>query len=235
MPFSFVEWEAKLIVHNKFPIRDHSNFQFGSGSVEFLIHTETPFRDFSPDYVVLFCLRGDPAQGALTGLCDFRKVVERQPEANQRLFRSPKFAFETDNPIVSVEGRGLTEPRPLVFKRDGITQYEYVDDLVATSEDAGQALSQLRRDIHASRCDVNLVAGDMLLIDNSHMIHGRSAYKPRYDGNDRWLQRLLISNRLNPHLLAQSDYLIHDRCINGYPTFYHKLLDSLNPLQPGGA
>lgn len=232
MPFSFVEWESKLIIHNKFPIRAHSNFQFGSGSVEFLLHTETPFRDFSPDFLVLACLRGDPDESARTGLCDFRKVVEGQPDASCRLFRSASFAFETDNPTVTIAGRGLTEPRPLIFERAGVTQYEYVDDLVATCEEAERALAQLRRDLYASRCELNLIAGDILIIDNSHMVHGRSAYSPQYNGKDRWLQRLLISTRLDANLLAQSDYLIHDHCIDGYPTYYHKLLNSLTPAYP---
>ena len=229
MPFSFVEWESQLIVHNKFPIREHAGFQFGSGSVEFLLHTETPFRDFSPDYVALFCLRSDPDGAAVTGLCNLGKVMALQSAASEPLFHTASFAFLTDNPVVTVGDRGMTEPKPLVIERDGVVQYEYVDDLVGTSEEAENALQRLRHDIHRHRCDVNLQAGDLLIIDNSHMIHGRTAYNPRYDGRDRWLQRLLISKRLEPLRLAASHYLIHDRCIGGYPTFYRQLLDSLNP------
>ena len=35
-------------------------------------------------------------------------------------------------------------------------------------------------------------AGDLLVIDNALVVHGRSPFPARYDGTDRWLQRAFV-------------------------------------------
>lgn len=41
--------------------------------------------------------------------------------------------------------------------------------------------------------------GDLTLIDNDVAVHGRIPFRPRYDGTDRWLKRVLIRpNRERP-------------------------------------
>ncbi len=37
---------------------------------------------------------------------------------------------------------------------------------------------------------IRLAPGDMLLLDNRRTAHARSAFAARFDGRDRWLQRL---------------------------------------------
>jgi hypothetical protein len=47
----------------------------------------------------------------------------------------------------------------------------------------------------AARCalrTVVLATGDLLVIDNARVVHGRTPYEPRFDGSDRWLQRSLV-------------------------------------------
>ena len=39
---------------------------------------------------------------------------------------------------------------------------------------------------------VILESGDLLVVDNRKSVHGRTPFKARYDGFDRWLQRLYV-------------------------------------------
>ena len=39
-------------------------------------------------------------------------------------------------------------------------------------------------------------AGDILLFDNRRVMHARTPFEPRYDGTDRWLQRVIITDDL---------------------------------------
>ena len=41
-------------------------------------------------------------------------------------------------------------------------------------------------------------AGDLLIIDNTVAVHGRSPFTPRFDGTDRWLQRTFVVSDLAP-------------------------------------
>jgi alpha-ketoglutarate-dependent taurine dioxygenase len=38
---------------------------------------------------------------------------------------------------------------------------------------------------------VSLRAGDVLVVDNTLAVHGRTPFVARYDGTDRWLQRTM--------------------------------------------
>jgi L-asparagine oxygenase len=44
----------------------------------------------------------------------------------------------------------------------------------------------------AHHTSVALEAGDLLIVDNSVAVHGRSPFTPRFDGTDRWVQRAFV-------------------------------------------
>ncbi len=222
-PFSYLEWDSGHLVHNKYPIRAHRDLQFGSNAVEFLLHTETPFRDVSPDYLALLCLRGDPTGQAKTRVADITRVVDSLDEADLAVLAQARYAFETDNPVVVIDGRGLTEPQPIISFRDGTRVIEYVGDLVAIDEESQRTLDELSRRVLAIATDVPLVTGDLLVLDNSRVVHGRNAIVPSYDGTDRWLQRMLVTTRLLDGD-RETGRLISDRRYANYPDDYQKAL-----------
>ena len=43
---------------------------------------------------------------------------------------------------------------------------------------------------------INLKLGDMLIIDNNKCVHGRSSFEAKFDGKDRWLQRLYLNKNI---------------------------------------
>ncbi|HEX8247404.1 MAG TPA: TauD/TfdA family dioxygenase [Pyrinomonadaceae bacterium] len=227
-PFSFREWDAGHIVHNKYPIKSHREVQFGSNAVEFLVHTETPFREFSPDYIALLCLRSDPTGKAQTRVCDIGKIIDTLSDDERQVLKSPSFAFETDNPAIQINGKSYTLPMPIITNRNGDYVFEYVHDLIGISEEAQEVLDKLKKKVASSITNVFLTDGDLIIIDNSHMVHGRSAYEPNYDGSDRWLQRLLLSSRLYKNLKENESRLISDRRLENYTTAYRNVLQGLN-------
>jgi len=58
-------------------------------------------------------------------------------------------------------------------------------------------------------CGIKLEKGDLVIINNRRAIHGRSAFTPRYDGKDRWLQRVYITNSLlDEYVYHQKDFRV---------------------------
>jgi L-asparagine oxygenase len=49
----------------------------------------------------------------------------------------------------------------------------------------GEALTEVRRTLI-------LEPGDLAFVDNRLALHGRTGFTPRYDGRDRWLQRIFV-------------------------------------------
>jgi L-asparagine oxygenase len=62
--------------------------------------------------------------------------------------------------------------------------------------EAATVLAKLVEVVKQSQHQVVLEPGDMLCVDNSRVVHGRTPYTPRYDGNDRWLQRALVRREI---------------------------------------
>jgi alpha-ketoglutarate-dependent taurine dioxygenase len=63
-------------------------------------------------------------------------------------------------------------------------------------QDARLALNTLTGLIDANLSEVVLEPGDICFIDNYKVVHGRKAFKARFDGTDRWLKRTNITRDL---------------------------------------
>ena len=183
----FADWHGGDRVQNMYPLRTEANRQNANNSVYLEMHTETAFRPQTPHALVLYCLRAD--EQATTLFCDLRTAAAELPEPLAALLGMPVFAFATPD--------GLTEPQPI--RRDGtgpdgagVTVWNYAEALVGTSPAARQALHLLRAAIERNCSAVVLRPGEAVLVDNLHVVHGRSHYQPAYGGSDRWLQRCLV-------------------------------------------
>ncbi|GII77827.1 hypothetical protein Sru01_28090 [Sphaerisporangium rufum] len=180
---SFADWHGGDRVQNLYPLPDQATGQSASNAVHLEMHTETAFRPNTPDGVILLCLR--PDQEARTLVCDLLDLWPRFDEATRRALAEPAFAFR-------LPGGTTTEPKPVVTRWRDRPRFNYADALCATGPGHDAALRTLREAIAAEAATVTLRAGDLLFIDNVHVVHGRTGYRPRYDGTDRWLQRCLI-------------------------------------------
>jgi alpha-ketoglutarate-dependent taurine dioxygenase len=63
---------------------------------------------------------------------------------------------------------------------------------------AERALQEMRDAVNASTKEVVLKTGDLLVINNDCTVHGRKPFQPRYDGTDRWVQRMLVVREMPP-------------------------------------
>jgi L-asparagine oxygenase len=66
------------------------------------------------------------------------------------------------------------------------------DLMVGTDEQADAALRLLGATLAAHHDSVVLESGDLVMLDNDMVVHGRSPFTPRFDGTDRWLQRSMV-------------------------------------------
>jgi alpha-ketoglutarate-dependent taurine dioxygenase len=72
------------------------------------------------------------------------------------------------------------------------------DLMVGLDVEADAALQALAAAVAANHVSVVLTPGDLLVIDNTMAVHGRSPFTPRFDGTDRWLQRTFVVADLAP-------------------------------------
>jgi hypothetical protein len=181
-----------LICQDLIPIEGHSNKMIGSGSeLELVWHTEDASYSYRGDYIGLMCLRNPDAVPTTFALIDEVRLDLDQVEV---LFE-PRFVFRPD-PSHPTDSEG--EKAPVLF---GNPRFPYVrfDPYCMdrpNTEEARSAMDYLTRAIDEKLTGVALLPGECLFIDNYKVVHGRSSFKARFDGTDRWLKRINVTRDL---------------------------------------
>ncbi len=201
-PVGYLPELGGRIVQNLVPIRSNATAQTStSSSVTLMWHTETAFHPYKPRYLVLLCLKGEP--GAQTLLCSIDSMLSSLSSETIAVLSEPRFRVAPDrsfrNPVQTDAPVQLGSPiRVLDMRTDDIEFTFDADLMVGMDSEATEALEGIRAQIERHQVGVELNSGDLLAVDNHRAVHGRSAFKARFDGTDRWLQRTFVVSSLAP-------------------------------------
>ncbi|MGW2182493.1 TauD/TfdA family dioxygenase [Streptomyces sp. NPDC001732] len=187
-PAAYRQEKSGALVQDVVPVPGREEFQGNAGSVLLSFHTENAFHEYRPDYVMLLCLRADHEGVAGTRTACVREVLDRLgPGAREALSR-PEFRTEAppsfgsgcaDAPLHPVLGGSWEDP-------DLRVDFSATRATTAAGTAALAELGALFEEVSATS---SLLPGDLVIVDNHVTVHGRTAFRPRYDGRDRWLQR----------------------------------------------
>ncbi|HET6705516.1 TauD/TfdA family dioxygenase [Amycolatopsis sp.] len=198
-PFTFASlYEGRLVQHVT-PVPGREDAQTSEGSDTVLAwHVEDAFTEDRCDFFGLLCLRGEP--GAATLLAPAR-ALDLPAEVGQVL-REPRFVVEPD----VAHGAGPTPDLPVTAVLSGSREDpEICFDAVyqrpadPADADAADALKVLVAAIDDAAVAHVLEPGQLLIADNRRVVHGRTTFRPRYDGTDRWLLRTMVCASKRAH------------------------------------
>ncbi|MET9951754.1 TauD/TfdA family dioxygenase [Streptomyces sp. NPDC006339] len=189
-------WEGQQngrFVHNIVPSPGHEQEQTGASSAVLLSpHTEDAFHPGRAHLLMLGCMRNHDR--IATTAASIRKV--RLADADVALLSRPELPILPDDAYT--EARGFEAPPPKVptlwESEDGLTlrfdpAYTPLDD---ASPEHRAAYGRLEDELARVSMAVRLEPGDVLVVDNDLVVHGRVPFQARYDGTDRWLKRASV-------------------------------------------
>jgi Fe(II)/alpha-ketoglutarate-dependent arginine beta-hydroxylase len=217
-PFAWATQQDGYLMHDVFPIEGNKYDQLGSGSEQTLWwHTEDAFHPHRADYLGLMCLRNPDRVATTFGAPDLSRLSQEQidllfqprflikpdeshSEKNESdLHKSARAQDEVLNSAYEKikELNSAPERIPMLFGNRQ-TPYVRLDPYFTTpiDDEASAALNALAQSVDDTIQEVVLQAGDCFFIDNYRVVHGRKAFKARYDGTDRWLKRLNLTRDL---------------------------------------
>jgi L-asparagine oxygenase len=146
---------------------------------------------------LLLCLRGDPAAGTTLASADV--LLEQLGDETISTLTEPRFRTAVDASFLDGRPGPPGELRPVLRLTDGSATMVYDADLTTgVDHGARRALDLLGAATTAHHTTVVLRPGDLLIVDNDAAVHGRTAFTPRFDGTDRWLQRTFVVDDLAP-------------------------------------
>jgi L-asparagine oxygenase len=169
-----------------------------SSSEELYTHTELAFADddYRADYLALFCLRADHEGIAATTLSSVETVLPLLASSTVQILSQPRFRTKVDRSFL----RGIGRDTPIwigpirALTLDTARPRVRADfaETAGTDPAAELALRELREVAERTAIEVRLHPGDLLVIENNHAFHGRTPFRARWDGLDRWLLRTSI-------------------------------------------
>jgi Fe(II)/alpha-ketoglutarate-dependent arginine beta-hydroxylase len=217
-PFAWATQQDGYLMHDVFPIEGNKYDQLGTGSEQLLWwHTEDAFHPHRADYLGLMCLRNPDRVATTIGAPDLSRLSQEQidllfqprylikPDESHSEKNESDLRKQTRNGDEVLDSayekiRNLNSAPPKVPMLFGNRQTPYVrlDPYFTTplDDEAGAALNALAQSVDENIQEVVLQPGDCFFIDNYRIVHGRKAFKARYDGTDRWLKRLNLTRDL---------------------------------------
>ncbi len=175
------------------PNRALAQSQTSLGSrVELELHTEQAFSKLRPDVLCLACLRGHP--DAQTYVLPAHALLEHLNPFERKLLRQPLWmtgvdgSFKQDgHEFIEGDERG---PLAIVGGAEDDPTIVFDQDLMRGVDEQAQAMiARIVEVYRAERRSVTLRPGQILLLDNVRAVHGRSPFKPNFDGSDRFIIR----------------------------------------------
>jgi EmrB/QacA subfamily drug resistance transporter len=187
---AYADEKSGHVVQDICPVPGAESRQENTGCVLLELHTEDAFHPHKPHFLSLLCLRADRERKALTVAASARAVLTRLDPGLARILREPLFRIRFSSSFVGPTQRVYTSPMSVlsgsVSDPDICVDFHAMEGM---TDVAVAALDDLRNHTVDALVGTVLEPGDMLIIDNRRAAHGRSAFSPRFDGEDRWLRR----------------------------------------------
>ncbi|UFJ42472.1 TauD/TfdA family dioxygenase [Brevibacillus humidisoli] len=199
-PIAYEDEKEGLLIQNVCPVQGCEELQENTGSTYLEFHTEDGFHPYKPDFIGLFCLRPDHEGVAKTITSSIRMAIQKIPATAVSLLREPHFRISPASSFGygGYAGDKLPEcSRTIPVLSGSLTDPDMCIDffLMRGTHPAAQwALDVLKEALTSSVQEFSLRPGDLLIVDNRKAAHARTSFEPRYDGFDRWLQRLFVTN-----------------------------------------
>jgi L-asparagine oxygenase len=205
--FNWGTLQGGRLIQHILPIQGEEEAQSGHGSVYLEFHNEDAFHPNRCQYLLLFGVRNpDRVPTIVASMRD----ASLDPEARAILFQ-PRFEIRPDpehlrqleeaDPTSQALARMRRmaehpEPVAVLFGAPGDPYVRMDPPFMRAVEDdaaAAKALEALVAELERVQQDVVVEQGSILIVDNYRAVHGRRAFRPRYDGTDRWLLRALVT------------------------------------------
>ena len=162
--------------------------------VELELHTEQAFSDYRPDYLSLACLKGDSQ--AKTYYLHITDVLKKMQKDDIYYLQKKCWHIGVDASFV-MNGCNDELRGPISIIEEHKNDYNFVFDqdlMFGVTDQATNLMNNIIEIYYNYRHDIILSKGDLLILDNNKVVHGRSNFSPKFDGNDRFVIRSFIIN-----------------------------------------
>ncbi|MFF4249216.1 TauD/TfdA family dioxygenase [Streptomyces sp. NPDC001822] len=189
-----IAWQGQQngrMVNNIVPTPGHEDEQTGASSAVLLApHTEDAFHPRRANLLLLCCMRNHDRVATTASSVRMTDLTDDEVDALARPMAPilPDDAYTSSSADTPLPVRTLWRtPEGLQIRFD--PAYTRLNDADPAYR---KAYARLESELTRVTQSLVLQPGDVLVVDNDVVVHGRVPFRPRYDGTDRWLKRALV-------------------------------------------
>ena len=157
-------------------------------SFELELHTEQAFSKLKPDFLCLGCLRGD--KQAKTYYLNVKEIFNKLPLDSLVSLGKELWNIGVDLSFIMNGCQGDLRGPLAIFKNEELIFDQ--DLMIGIDENAEKIKKEIIEIYLQHRNHVILREGEMLIMNNKKLVHGRSDFVPKFDGEDRFIIRSFI-------------------------------------------
>jgi Fe(II)/alpha-ketoglutarate-dependent arginine beta-hydroxylase len=205
-PFAWRTIQLGRMVQNLVPVDGEQQAQSGHGAVELDWHSEDGFHESRCRYLVLLGIRNPDGVPTTVGCIRGVELTARQ----RAVLAQPRFLIRPDPEhlrqlAATAPGSAALldaqerhdHPEPVaILSGPPDDPHLRIDPPYTTTvpgdDEAAEAVAAVVAELDRLQRDVVVGAGEVLVLDNYRAVHGRRAFRPRFDGTDRWLKRISV-------------------------------------------
>ncbi len=181
--FSYCNEKQGILVNNIVPRENSKNIQSSNGSSLVLpLHTEDCHQfPYAPDFIVLFCLKGEVGEGVFTNILNPRNIINSIPSNVIDILCQPLF-LTTPPPVYGGRNNRIPQPKPILYgwNPEWQVMVEF-NDTKGINHESNEALEAFKTACLESDdlYRLHLQQGDMVILDNNKLMHGRGGFLHR--------------------------------------------------------
>jgi L-asparagine oxygenase len=190
-PIAYRAEKSGALVQDVVPVAGKESFSGNAGSALLTFHNENAFHEHEPDYLLLLCLRADHDRTAGLRTACLREVLPLLSDGARDALFAPEFITAPPPSFGNDDEERVPQPVLLGEPEDPDMRMATIATTPLT-ERARDALREFGQACDRACRTLLLAPGDLAILDNRVTAHGRTAFRPRYDGADRWVQRTFV-------------------------------------------
>jgi len=168
-PLAYLGERNGKIIHDIKPFHGYENTKTSKGSnVAIGLHTEMAFHKVRPKYVLLFCIRNFFTH---TYFLSHEDIVKKLHPITKKILKKPDFCIHPPQSFL------LSYPlqwNPILINPFQLVMANHCD-IEFRDVDAKKAYENLREVSESNKNSFILRSGDLWIINNEAIVHGRSA------------------------------------------------------------
>ncbi|MGE6348598.1 hypothetical protein EXW28_29275 (plasmid) [Bacillus mycoides] len=204
-PLAYEDEKQGLLVQNICPVKGQEKKQENTGSDILEFHTEDGFHPYKPDFLALYCVKSDKEAKAKTITSSIRKVLFNLSNDVIEILRKPLYKINAPSSFLENGDEDSYHTTIPVLSGPLLDPDICMDFYLMEPQTpmAKWALEYLKKQLLENCIQVALKPGELLVVDNKKAIHARTGFTPKYDGNDRWLQRMFAVRNIKTSELSR--------------------------------